>query len=99
MVKTFNQTILKQDAQANVIQDSFFSDMTFRGEYDVSNNLIYKGYARPGSDEGDNVWQLAKCTYDVSNNLTDITWPEDSNGNASSEYIFNWTGRAGYTYS
>ena len=43
MAQSFNQTILKRDAQANVIQDTFYSDMTFRGEYDGSNNLIYKG--------------------------------------------------------
>ena len=98
MAQSFNQTILKRDAQANVIQDTFYSDMTFRGEYDGSNNLIYKGYARPGASEGGNVWQIAKCTYDVSNNLTAIEWPQDTTGNESSEFVFNWTGRAGYVY-
>lgn len=72
--------------------------MTFRGEY-TGTNLIYKGYARPGSAEGDNVWQIAKLSYDGSNNILTIKWPQGSNSAASSEFNFNWTGRAGYTYS
>ncbi len=97
MSKTYHQPILKLDANHNVLQESYLGDMTFRGEY-TGANLIYKGLARPGSVEGDNVWQIAKITYSGSN-ITEIKWPEDSNGNSSSEFIFNWTDRATYTYS
>ena len=97
MTKTYHQTILKKDAQGNLIQDSYTGDMTFRGDY-TGTNLIYKGYARPDSTEGALVWQIAKCAYDGSNNLTSVKWPE-SNGAASSEFIFSWTDRATYTYS
>ena len=96
---TYNQTILKRDAQHNVIQDSFFSDMTFRGEYDGSNNLIYKGYSRPGASEDNLVWQICLLTYDGSNNVTSITWPENTFGAPVSEYYFSWTDRASYTYA
>ena len=95
----FNQPILKRDAQNNVCQESYIGDMTFRGEYDGNNNLIYKGYARPGADEGDPVWQIAFLDYDGNNNLTSTTWPETPNGSASSEFLFSWTDRATYTYS
>lgn len=96
---TYNQTILKRDAQGNVIQDSYTGDMAFRGEYDVDDNLIYKGYARPGADEAAAVWQIALLDYDADNNVTSITWPQGANGAASSEFIFAWDDRATYTYS
>ncbi len=89
---------IKVDAQGNVIQDSYVGDMTFRGEYD-SSNLIYKGYARPGADENASVWQIAFITYDGDNNITSITWPQSTNGAASSEFNFAWADRATYTYS
>lgn len=94
-----NQTILKRDAQQNVIQETFYADMAFRGEYDGDGFLIYKGYARPGAAEGAAVWQIAFLENDASGNVTSITWPEADNGAASSEYNFSWTDRATYTYS
>ncbi len=95
---TYNQTILKKDAQGNLIQDSYVGDMTFRGEY-TGTNLIYKAYSRPGAVEGSSVWQIAKIAYDGSNNITSIKWPEASNGFPSSEFIFSWTDRATFTYA
>lgn len=95
---SYHQTILKKDAQGNLIQDSFFSDMEFRGEY-TGTNLIYRGYSRPGADEGDLVWQIALIAYDGSNNILSIKWPQGANSAASSEYLFSWTARASYTYS
>ena len=100
----FNQTILKKDAQGNVIQDSYVGDMTFRGAY-TGTNLIYKAYARPGADEGDLVWQICLIAYDGSNNITSIKWPKalqsipSALGFPSSEFIFSWTDRATYTYA
>lgn len=95
---TYNQTILKRDAQGNVIQDSYVGDMTFRGEY-TAGNLIYKGYARPGASEDASVWQISFITYDGDGNILSIEWPQASNAAASSEFIFSWTDRATYTYS
>lgn len=92
-----NRPMARTDAQGNVIPGSF-DNMSFRGEY-TGTNLIYKGFARVGSSEGSLVWQLAKMTYDGSNNLTSITWPQDSNGHANNDYQFSWTDRATYTYS
>ena len=85
------------DAQGRVIPDSF-SDEAFQGTY-TGTNLIYKGFARPGSSTSAPVWQIAFLTYDGSNNLLSIQWPQDANGNASNDYEFIWANRASYTYS
>lgn len=91
-----NRPMGRLDAQGRVIPDSFL-DLAFQGEYSGT-NLIYKAFARPGASTGSAVWQISKLTYDGSNNLLTITWPEDANGKASNDYEFTWTARATYTY-
>lgn len=91
-----NRPLGVKDAQSNIIPGSF-SDEAFQGEY-TGTNLIYKGFARPGASTSAAVWQIAKLTYDGSNNLLSVIWPQDSNGHASNDYQFQWTLRATYTY-
>lgn len=97
MTSYYNQGMLKRDAQNNVIQESYLNDMTMRAEYSAG-NLIYIGYARPGAAEGDDVWQIAKLAYSGSD-PTSKKWPQNAAGIPTSEFQYNWTGRAGYTYS
>jgi hypothetical protein len=92
-----NRPMARKDAQGNIIPGSF-DDEAFRGEY-AGTNLIYKGFSRSGSLTSAAVWQIAFMTYDGSNNLTSITWPQDANGHASNDYQFIWDNRALYTYS
>ena len=93
-----NLPLLKQSTDNVWLQDSYF-DLAFRGEY-TGTNLIYKGYARPGAAEGELVWQIAKLTYDGSDNIIKVEWPTNSADNRpSSEFLFSWTDRATYTYS
>ena len=94
---TSNRPIVSLDANFRAIQDSAL-DESFRGEYSGT-DLIYKGFARPGSDEGASVWQLAKLAYDASHNVLSIKFPQNSLGSASNDYQFSWTARATYTYS
>ena len=86
------------DNNFNVIQDSAL-DEAFRGDYLAGTDLIYKAFARPGSDETDVVWQLAKLAYDGNHNIISIKWPQLANGVASSDYLFQWSQRTTYTYS
>lgn len=76
-----------------------FGDEAFRGEYDANDNIIYKGLARPGTQDSEPEWQISKLTYDANNNLLNVKWPQNVNGQASSNYSFVWTDRAAYTYS
>lgn len=92
-----NRPCARKDAQGNVIPSSF-DNMAFQGAY-TGTNLIYRGFARPGSSTSAAVWQIAFMTYDGSNNLLSIQWPQDPNGNASNDYEFIWADRASYTYS
>jgi len=87
----------KKDAQGNLIPDSF-EDLAFQGAY-TGTNLTYKGFARAGASTSAAVWQIAFLTYDGSNNLLSIQWPQNSYGEASTEYQFVWANRATYTYS
>lgn len=85
------------------IDINLFSDEAFQGEY-TGDNLIYKGFARPGADVGEPVWQLAFLTYDGSGNVLSITWPRKlidgaSTGTPSNDYEFAWSDRASYTYA
>jgi hypothetical protein len=90
-----NRSKGSRDGYGSVNQDSF-TDETFRGEYDVNNNLTYKGFARPGSSETDPVWQLAFQTYDANNNLTSVQFPfyTGSGDRPSNSYKFRWSDRA-----
>lgn len=84
------------DSNSRPIYDSV-DYLTFRGEYSGS-NLIYAGFARVGSPEGEDVWQIFQLNYDGTN-LISILWPENDMGRPSMEYQFAWADRASYTYS
>ena len=93
-----NRPLARKDAQGDVIP-STFGDMYFLGDY-TGTNLIYKGFARPGSATSAAVWQIAKLAYDGSNNLTSIKWPQDLvTAKPSNDYQFIWDNRAALTYS
>lgn len=91
-----NRPLGMLDAQGELIQDSFDYE-SFLGEYSGT-NLIYSGYARPGSLTSAGVWQISKQTYDGNGNVTAVQWPQ-VNGIASADYQFIWDNRATYTYS
>ena len=89
--------LIQTDANLRALQGS--EDWTtFRGDY-TGTNLIYAGFARVGAAEGESTWQIRMMTYDGSNNLTDIKWPEDPNGNPTADFEYIWTNRAALTYS
>lgn len=86
-----------KDAQGNVLINSQLW-LAFQGQY-TGTNLIYKGLARVGTLTSSPSWQISLQTYDVSNNLLSVTWPQNSFGEASSDFQFIWANRATYTYS
>lgn len=86
------------DAQMRVDPNSY-NYVAFRGDYDESGNLIYIGRAKPGADEGAEVWQISFLEYTDSDKISSITWPQDEFGNANNDFIFSWSDRESYNYS
>jgi len=74
-------------------------EVALRVEYDANENAIYIGKAKVGTLDAEDKWQISLQTYDANNNVTHRTWPQNDEGNASSEFEFVWNDRAGYTYS
>lgn len=63
-------------------------------DYDGSGNQIYVGWAEPGANTADPVWRIMKQTFNGTNQVTNITWP-----NASTGFGFIWDNRVSLSYS
>ncbi len=74
-------------------------DQSMLGDDGGGSQLVYIGRARPGSAQTAAVWQIRMLTYDAAGNVISISWPQNSSGNPSNDYIFQWSARAGYTYA
>ncbi len=75
------------------------SETAVQAQNDSNGNPIYYGRAIVGTATSDDKWQIMFLTYDGNQGLTSITWPQNSEGNASINYEFIWDNRATYTYS
>jgi len=51
--------------------------------YNASNQLVYHGFAVPGTGEGDPHWLIVRYTYDASSNVTQIDF-------SGSSLVFAW---------
>lgn len=76
-----NRPLGLQDSNYHV-DPNIYSDEAFQGEYS-GQNLIYKGFGRPGASVNEAVWQIAFLTYDGSNNVLSIQWPLSLNPNGN----------------
>jgi len=59
----------------------------------VSDELLYKGEAAPGTAEGSPSWRIRKILINAEGDVTE-TW-----ANGSSDFLCRWTDRSSYTYS
>jgi hypothetical protein len=75
------------------------SEVALRAQNDSNGNPVYLGRAKPGVLTSETKWQIRFLTYDANQGVTSVTWPQDDDGLASSDYIFEWDERASYTYS
>jgi len=75
------------------------SEVAFRSQNDASGNPIYLGRAKAGVLTSAAKWQIQYLTYDASDSITSIEWPQNADGNASTEYEFVWDDRLTLTYS
>ncbi len=85
-----------RDRREYIAQDC---EVAIQAENDVNGNAIFLGRAKVGTQTDEDRWQISFQTYDGNDSLLTRTWPENDEGNASSEYEFVWDDRAGLTYS
>lgn len=67
---------------------------TMKFDYDGSGNMIYTGWAQTGTASSDPNWRIMQQTFNGTNQMTDIKWP-----NGSTSYNFIWDSRSSYSYS
>jgi hypothetical protein len=89
--------VLQLDSQGRPLPSS--NDYTtFRIDYGGGANMIYIGFAKPGSNEGALVWQILKMDY-VGANVVSGKYPTNTSGAVSADFEFSWTNRAGYVFA
>lgn len=86
----------ESDRREFIVQDS---EVALRAENDANGNPIYIGRAKVGITNGEVKWQIQSLAWDANNSVTSVTWPQNSEGNASANYEFEWDERANYTFS
>lgn len=74
-------------------------EISIRCENDGNGNPIYIAKAKSGTATTESKWQISKQTYDANDSLLTKTWPQNSDGKASTEFEFVYDDRATYTYS
>ena len=84
------------DRREFIVQDS---EVALRAQNDASGSPVYLGRAKVGILDAEAKWQIAFIEYDSNEGVTSVTWPQNSDGIASSNYEFVWDDRVGYTYS
>jgi hypothetical protein len=85
-----------RDRREFIVSDG---EVGIQAQNDGSGNAIYIGKAKVGTATSESGWQISFQVYDGNSAITSKTWPQNSEGNASSEYEFVWDDRAGFTYS
>lgn len=86
----------QKDRREYIVQDS---ETSVQAQNDANGNPIYYGRAKAGVSTSEAKWQIKLIAYDANQGVTSITWPQNSDGSASTDYEFIWDSRASYTYS
>ncbi len=70
------------------------TDLVHMQDYDGGSNLVYEGWAAPGTTTSAPAWQIRKHTYDGSNNRLTTKF-----ANGTNDYNQVWDDRASLSYS
>jgi len=76
-----------RDRRELIVQDS---EVALRAINDTSGNPIFLGRSLIGTLVGQDKWQIRKLQYDSNNSVISVTWPQNSESNASADYEFTW---------
>lgn len=84
----------ERDRRELIVQDSEVSLVTIN---DTNGNPIFLGRAKAGEPLTEDRWQIRKVAYDSAQGVIRLTWPQDTDGNASTDYEFIWSSVANLT--
>lgn len=76
------------DRREYIVEDS---EVSLIAVNDTNGNPIFLGRAKAGTLTSDAKWQIRYLQYDSNQGVTRVTWPEDDEGNASTDYEFVWS--------
>lgn len=77
-----------------IVEDS---ESSLRAINDSNGNPVFLGRAKVGTAESEDKWQIRFTEYGANQGVTSVTWPQDSDGNASNDFLFVWTSVADLT--
>lgn len=63
-------------------------EVAFKAVNDSSGNPVYVARAKAGTPVDEEKWQIQRLAYDANDSVVSVTWPENDEGNASTEYEF-----------
>jgi len=75
------------DRREFIVQDS---EVALAAINDTNGNPVFLGRAKAGTSLSQPKWQIRKITWDANSSPTRVEWPENSEGNASTNYEFIW---------
>jgi len=70
------------------------ADLTILTDDNTTTNIVYIGWARPGTATSSAFWKICKLTYTATANAPNVYW-----ANGSDEFDKEWDNRATYTYN
>ena len=82
------------DRREFIVQDSEVSYISIN---DTTGNPIFSGRAKVGTALDAEKWQIRKIAYDDAQGVTRMTWPQDADGLARSDFEFAWTSETDLT--
>ncbi len=85
-----------RDRREFIVEDA---EVALQAQNDVNGNPIFLGRAKVGTPTSEAKWQIRAIAYDGAQGVTDVTWPENNEGNPSGDYEFEWDLRATYTFN
>lgn len=77
----------EKDRREFIVQDS---EVALSAINDTNGNPVFLGRAKVGVAQSEAKWQIRKITYDSAESPTRVQWPQNDEGNASSDYEFIW---------
>lgn len=79
-------------------QPIFVDDATYanRYDYDGSANVVYSGWAEPGTDDEEDTWRICKFVYGTFGSETVVTQRLWADGDNKFDNV--WDDRASLTY-